>query len=372
MQQLKHSHSILIAVPYGIETSGTIVFATRLHEQFRRKGFNSVLVAQGNYHNTEGEYSLIFPNESEMLDWIFKVGSTYDVLFWAGLCQDTVTRAAQIQQSVMLRSKQGNRVFFMWERTGEQIVVPEVELFELLHAHATDGIIVLNSGHEKELLDSSVPRNKLFLLSAGIDTTGEFTPISSAWERHQIRQQLGWNKQQIIGLFVGRFVHRKRVEFLLRTWIADPDLGHRAHLALTGSGFDAIDSVEHLIYQLARSSSSVTVSPIIYPRSQYYRASDFLVLPGVLEAEPTVLNEALACGLPVVASRIDGHTRLVIENRTGILFETDNQTQLNAALHDIIGNQHKRKLLGTEARRFAETHRDISVVADEFLSIFQK
>ena len=46
-------------------------------------------------------------------------------------------------------------------------------------------------------------------------------------------------------------------------------------------------------------------------RARFYQGADVLVLPGVMEGEPSVLSEGMACGLPPVASAISGHLRLV-------------------------------------------------------------
>ena len=67
-------------------------------------------------------------------------------------------------------------------------------------------------------------------------------------------------------------------------------------------------------------------------------ASDMLVLPSFMEGLPIVLMEAMALGVPVVASRVAGIPELVIEGETGLLFDPANWAALGAAVARLAGD----------------------------------
>ena len=66
-----------------------------------------------------------------------------------------------------------------------------------------------------------------------------------------------------------------------------------------------------------------------------FRAADLFVLPSVREAHPLALLEAMACGLPVIATRLPGATDAIVDaGLTGKLFAPDDEPALASALRD--------------------------------------
>jgi colanic acid/amylovoran biosynthesis glycosyltransferase len=95
------------------------------------------------------------------------------------------------------------------------------------------------------------------------------------------------------------------------------------------------------------------------------RASDVLVAASVPSREgrreglPVVIAEAMACGLPVVASRLSGIPELVIEDQTGYLADPGDAAGIAAGLKRLADDPGLRRRLGSEARRRVE--RDFEV-----------
>jgi glycosyltransferase involved in cell wall biosynthesis len=63
-----------------------------------------------------------------------------------------------------------------------------------------------------------------------------------------------------------------------------------------------------------------------------YQSADCLVNPSLYEGMPNVVLEAMACGVPVIASRVPGNQELVVDGKTGFLFELNDPAQLSSAL----------------------------------------
>lgn len=102
-----------------------------------------------------------------------------------------------------------------------------------------------------------------------------------------------------------------------------------------------------------------------------YRGVDFFVLPSRDEGMPNVVLEAMASGLPIIASRIRGNVDLVEEDQNGLLFEPGNATELRRALERMIGSPQSRERWGAESRWRAE-QRSWDDVAQRYLRLFEE
>jgi len=84
----------------------------------------------------------------------------------------------------------------------------------------------------------------------------------------------------------------------------------------------------------------------------HYAAADIAVVPSVChESFGIVAVEAMAAGVPVVASRVGGLQEIVVHGRTGLLFERGNAADLAAALRVLLRDPALRKKLGQAGRR---------------------
>ncbi len=86
---------------------------------------------------------------------------------------------------------------------------------------------------------------------------------------------------------------------------------------------------------------------------QYYQNTDVFILSSLLEGTPNVVMEAMACGLPVVSTRVGGVDDLIENGITGYLIEPgDNECeQFVQILTFLAGNSELRKKLGENARK---------------------
>lgn len=81
---------------------------------------------------------------------------------------------------------------------------------------------------------------------------------------------------------------------------------------------------------------------------------DVFVLPSLSEGLPTVVCEAMACGLPVVATAVDGTPEIVDDPATGLLVRPHDAEGLADALARVLGDAPLRAAMGAEALRRSE------------------
>lgn len=100
-------------------------------------------------------------------------------------------------------------------------------------------------------------------------------------------------------------------------------------------------------------------------------ASDVLVLPSFMEGLPIVLMEAMALGVPVIASRVAGVPELVEHERTGLLFAASNWAELADALDRLVEDPELRARLARNGPvRIAEEY-DVRTSAARLLDLFR-
>ena len=93
-------------------------------------------------------------------------------------------------------------------------------------------------------------------------------------------------------------------------------------------------------------------------RPVYHEASA-CVLTSDYEGTPNVLLEAMACGLPVVASRVGGVPEIVQNGNTGFLFEPNNLEGFAATLVELLKNSGLRAEMGRRARAYVEENHSL-------------
>jgi len=104
----------------------------------------------------------------------------------------------------------------------------------------------------------------------------------------------------------------------------------------------------------------------------HYRNADIFVLPSLSEGLPVVLMEAMACGLPIVASRITGIPELVSEGKHGLLVTPGKPETIADALQSLADDPSRRVAMGECAREFVCERFDIRVSAAELADVFKE
>ena len=110
----------------------------------------------------------------------------------------------------------------------------------------------------------------------------------------------------------------------------------------------------------------------------YYRAADVFVLPSIIDKEGNteglgvVLLEALACGIPCVASRVGGITDIVQDRKNGFLVEPENPAKLAHKIAVLIEDDRLRIEMSEYGRRFVVNNFTWKAKAQELYLTYQK
>jgi glycosyltransferase involved in cell wall biosynthesis len=103
---------------------------------------------------------------------------------------------------------------------------------------------------------------------------------------------------------------------------------------------------------------------------EYRRAAVFVTASGQ-ENSPMVIGEAMAVGVPVVATRVGGVPYLVAEGQTGLLAEVGDVDRLAAHVSTLLADEPRRRLLGAEGRTVADQRFRSGVVARRVRDVYR-
>jgi len=217
-----------------------------------------------------------------------------------------------------------------------------VPLSVLLNGFASDRTIAVSRAVARALLRRGAPPWRLSVVPNGVDLARIDREVSGA-EIETARALAGWVPWRPT---VGVVARRKDHELLLRALAA---LQRPVTLALVGTAPDpalrslAAAAPQHVV-------RFVPFRPDVLP---FYRLFDVVVLPSRREGLSQALLEAMALGLPVVASRAGGNPDLVTHGDDGWLVPPRDSAAFAQALARLLGDAALRRRIGARARRTA-------------------
>jgi glycosyltransferase involved in cell wall biosynthesis len=217
---------------------------------------------------------------------------------------------------------------------------------------------VANSEGLKRLAQQSAPQMDIATIPNGIDTE-RYHPSLNGAARPRVRL-----------LFVGRLSVQKDLPTLIDALSHVVRQTPNVELHIVGDGperarLQRMVSERHL-------SDRVTFRGWVNKDriAECYQNADAFVLPSRYEGMPNVVLEAMACGLPIVATDIAGCEELVQENVNGYLVPVGDSDALAARLTALVSDPALRQRMGS-ASRHAALARDWTSVARQYLELAQ-
>lgn len=234
-----------------------------------------------------------------------------------------------------------------------------IRALRLMAFRRADAVVAMCGESLLELEEISFPRERILAISNGIRMD---TPTRSRSARDDLTCRL---------LFVGRLLRQKGIFDLLDAMqvvrARRPDLDIRVDFAGDGEERAAVGAEVD-----ARSLNGVVrllghVDGIVEAMPDY----DALVLPSYGEGNSNVVLEAMACGLPVLSTRIGGTPMLVGEAGAPFLHEPGDAEALASLIQRIADAPVLRRALGAAMRARIEAHFDIRVVAQTYAAAYR-
>jgi glycosyltransferase involved in cell wall biosynthesis len=192
-----------------------------------------------------------------------------------------------------------------------------------------DKIIVVSNATMRYVLGLGADPEKIELLYNGVDLE-RFKPLTGV--KDAVREKLGVSKNAVVVVTVRRLVYKNGVDTLIDSAKIAIKKNPKLVFLVVGEGPDFAE-VKARIEQLGiRSNFRLTGFVSDEDLPLYYNAADFFVLPSKSgEGLPLVVLEAMACGLPVVATKVGGVSEVMMEDY-GKIVPPDNPDALAEAV----------------------------------------
>jgi GalNAc-alpha-(1->4)-GalNAc-alpha-(1->3)-diNAcBac-PP-undecaprenol alpha-1,4-N-acetyl-D-galactosaminyltransferase len=239
----------------------------------------------------------------------------------------------------------------------------------LLFCHRFADFITVNSYHQREWLTRFSPAlaNKSATIYNGVNLQ-EFSPSERSIRKHPSHELL----------VVSSVAPFKNGLTLIRALKILRD-NYKLRLKVRWAGEHQLSIPERRLYseEMKRAIEQFNLREQwdwLYERRdvpELMRSHDLLVHPSYLEGVPNAICEALACGVPVVASDVLDHPRLVKDRRNGFLFSALSAEALAAALREFyLLNPSEHQEMRRQARQFAEENLSLEHCVRHYERIF--
>jgi len=272
---------------------------------------------------------------------------------------------------VMLYAKLRKKKLILWcesTKADKRRQNKLIEAYKRWFIRNCSGYIVPGRASFEYLLGLGASPEKIYIAPNSIDND-YFSSAGEAYrkEKDKSKKSLGYPEKLI--LYVGRLIDKKGVLDLLKAFQEISRERTGLGLLLVGEG-----EGEGRYKELCRRNN---LKNVFFPGfvqqadlPAYYALGDIFVLPTHSDPWGLVLNEAMACGLPVITSSAAGAARdLVNEGINGYIYKAGETAELVSRLREILADEEKRRRFGGESLRIIKGYSPLKTAEGFFRAI---
>ncbi|MCP4614626.1 MAG: glycosyltransferase family 4 protein [Planctomycetes bacterium] len=301
--------------------------------------------------------------KTEVLEWLFKAGFHYRRLLREN--DYDFAHAFSGFPTGWLPYRRSNKLPYIISLRGSDVPGEHARLkldykilapaFKAIWNKAS--ILVANSEGLKNRALKFMPSAKIDVIPNGVDTEC-FSPAQTDQQSQNIRL-----------ITVGRLSVTKRVEILIDAIDVLNKQGCKVSLKIVGGG--------QLLQKLKQIVTEKNLDNIIEltgridseEMPQIYRQNDILISASKLEGMSNAMLEAMASGLPIIATRCEGTEELIAEN--GLVIENATAEEIAKAIKRLIDDRQLRNQMSIAARQKAEKL-NWSSIAYQYMQLYNR
>lgn len=219
--------------------------------------------------------------------------------------------------------------------------------------------VVANSRGLKELALKSNPEKEIGIIHNGINTVDFFPDASKK------------NPEHFTIVCVSRITPRKGIRFLIQAFKIFEARYAQARLFIVGDGDEKV-SLEQLVMGLGLEDKVVFTGAIPHEKVlEYLQKSNVYVLPSMNEGMSNTMLEALASGLPLIATETGGTRELISEGTNGFIVKMKDPDDISEKLEKLILDKNLENSMGIESRKMAE-NMSWENIAKEYIHLYSE
>ena len=248
------------------------------------------------------------------------------------------------------------------------------EKLQTLACHFSDLTIFQNHNDARQFISTGIVTSQkaMVILGSGVPTN-LFNPANiSDTNKTQLREELGIRPGELVVTMVSRVIRSKGVPEFTAAARTVGDIFPNVRFLLVGPIDDGS------IDQLNLAEKQQLKQTVIWPGPRQdipvvLAISDIFVLPSAYrEGIPRVLLEAASMGLPIVTTDSPGCKIVTKHNVNGFLVPIRNPAALSQAIQNLIEKSEMRQRFGQASRQVALEFFDLSIIAAQTRSVYQK
>jgi len=239
----------------------------------------------------------------------------------------------------------------------------------LLYNRAVDGVIAISEGVADSLAAAGVDRQRVEVIHSGVDC--ERFHLASAAERARARGALGIADDEIVVSAIGALEQRKGHRYLIEAIgaLAAPTSSIKVKGFIAGQG--SIHRVLQGEIAVLRRLERIKLLGRVDDPCELLWASDIFVMPSLKEGLGVAALEAMASGLPIVASEVGGLREIVKHDVTGIVVPPANANAIASAIGRLAESAQLRAQMGAAARARAAENYSMEKMAARTLELYR-
>ncbi len=259
----------------------------------------------------------------------------------------------------------GARGVFCWETISSPVwLVPHRKWMYRLAISFADKVIAVSQATARwSVEERGVPQSKIMVIPYGVNTD-----LYQPGDEHQLRDELGIAREDPVVGMVARLHDQKGHRYLIqaahRLVSSIPNL----KILLVGDG-PLREELEQQVRDYSLQDHFIFLG-FRHDVHRLLRIFDVFTLPSMYEGLPNVVLEAMAAGLPVVATPVDGTKEAVVDGDTGILVPPRDSDALATALSSVIEDASARKRYGEQGLKRIREHFTLEKQVEGFQDLY--
>lgn len=236
-------------------------------------------------------------------------------------------------------------------------------------ARQLSAVVAMSQAMYDELLEYGFDLKRIARIPMGVDME-RFRPPSDDGARKRLRSQLNWPEAPTL-LFLGSVIERKQPHLLIEAVGLLQNKGIECQLVIAGP----LQQPEYAERMKQRAADlgiddRVIWAGFVEDPVPLLQAADIYSLPSQTEGMPAAVVEAMACGLPALATRISGITDLIDDGINGRIIKPDAR-DIADALANYVRDESLRREHGNRARQRVETRYSTGFVLQGYEKLFR-
>jgi glycosyltransferase EpsD len=215
-------------------------------------------------------------------------------------------------------------------------------------AKFTDCLVTINEEDYSLAIEHEFKATQILRIhGVGVDTD-RFNPVS-VQHKQRLREALGYKENEFILFYAAEFNQNKNQMLLINALASVKEKIPNAKLLLAGNG--------SMLEQCKRHAAKLGVEDRIEfmgfrsDIEHLLNIADIAVSSSNREGLPVNVMEAMACGLPVIATHNRGHSELIVNDKNGYIVPRNNDRLFGNRIYNLYSSPKIRKIMGEESRK---------------------